>query len=220
MKIYLQQFLSTAGVASRRGATDLIKEGKVKINGKRAVTGAKVDPATDKVFVSGKLIHATDEKLYYLVNKPVGFTCTTKDIHARDLVTDLVPKTPKVWPVGRLDKDSHGLIMLTNDGELTNNLTHPKFGHEKEYIVTLDKPVTKNLLLKLKKGVTLKEGTAKADRLKELSPTKLSIVIHQGWNRQIRRMIERRGYKVLDLERIKFGKYKLDNLEPGQFKKI
>lgn len=219
-KIYLQQFLSQAGVASRRSATDAIKQGRVKVNGRTAELGLKIDPRKDKIKIGKRLIKMEAKKIYYLVNKPIGYTSTTKDKHAKKLVTQLVPQIPKVWPVGRLDKNSHGLIILTNDGELTNRLTHPKFNHQKEYLVTLNKPIAKELLLKLDRGIKLKEGLAKADKLKKISSLKLSITIHQGWNRQIRRMLDKCGYKVADLQRIRIGEYKLGNLKTGKYKRI
>jgi len=220
MKIYLQQFLSTAGLASRRAAADLIKQGRVKVNHKPAELGIKIDPKKDRIEYQGKTIKALEEKVYYLVNKPVGYTSTAKDRHALKKVVDLVPKVPKVWSVGRLDKDSHGLIILTNDGELTNKLTHPKFRHEKEYIVTINKAITQDLLLKLSQGVKLEEGLARADKVNKLSENKLSITLHQGWKRQIRRMMEKCDYRVINLERVRIDKIKLDDLPIGKYKKI
>ncbi|OGG87618.1 hypothetical protein A3B87_00685 [Candidatus Kuenenbacteria bacterium RIFCSPHIGHO2_02_FULL_39_13] len=220
MKIYLQQFLSTAGLASRRAATDLIKQGRVKVNHKPAELGIKIDPKKDRIEYQGKIIKAPEEKVYYLVNKPIGCTSTVKDRHALKKVVDLVPKVPKVWPVGRLDKDSHGLIILTNDGDLTNKLTHPKFKHEKEYIITINKAVTQDLLSKLSKGVKLEEGLARADKINKLDENKLSITLHQGWKRQIRRMLGKCGYRVIDLQRIRVDKIKLGNLRIGLYAKV
>jgi len=220
MKIYLQQFLSTAGLASRRAAADLIKQGRVKVNHKPAELGIKIDPGKDNVKINNRLIKYQSQKVYYLVNKPIGYTSTVKDRHALKKVVDLVPKVPKVWPVGRLDKDSHGLIILTNDGELTNKLTHPKFKHEKEYIVTINKAITQDLLLKLSQGVKLEEGPARADKINKLSENKLSITLHQGWKRQIRRMMEKCGCMVIDLERVRIDKIKLDDLPIGKYEKL
>jgi len=216
--IYLQQFLSQAGIASRRQATELIKSGQVKVNNQLAKPGIKIDPLKDKIKINNKLIKPPTHKVYYLVNKPVGYTCTLKDKFAHKKVTDLVPPTPKVWPVGRLDKDSHGLIILTNDGELTNQLTHPKFKHPKEYIVTLDKKITQKLLAQLKQGVKLTEGLAKADQVRQLSDYRLALVIHQGWKRQIRRMLKGCGYQVVDLQRIRIDRWKLGNLKEGTYR--
>ena len=139
--IYLQQFIAQATNLSRRQATQLIKSAQVKINDKIGELGQKIDPAKDKIKLKHKLIKPQQEKIYYLVNKPIGYISTLKDRHAKKKVIDLVPPKPKVWPVGRLDKDSTGLIILTNDGELTYQFTHPSFKHPKEYLITLDKPI-------------------------------------------------------------------------------
>lgn len=220
MLIYLQQFLSQAGIASRRQAIELIKQGKVKVNNQVAQLGLKIDPSQNKVKVNNQLIKPPLKKVYYLVNKPIGYTCTLKDKFALKKVTDLVPPLPKVWPVGRLDKNSHGLIILTNDGQLTHQLTHPSFRRPKEYLVMLDKKVNVELLSKLEKGVKLKEGMAWVDQVKKISPYRLSLVVHQGWNRQIRRMLAACGYQVIDLQRIRIGKWRLGSLKSGAYKPI
>lgn len=216
-KINLTQAIAQSGLCSRRRAEELIRLSQVKVNGQLAVLGQKVDLTIDKIFVFGQKINPAEPKVYYLVNKPVGFTCTVKDSHAPQKVIDLVPKSPKVWPVGRLDKDSRGLIILTNDGDLTYKLTHPKFEHPKEYLVTVNKDIAPVLLLKLKQGVKLEEGVARTDSLKKVSPTKLSLVIHQGWNRQIRRMLGACGYRVVDLVRVRVGKIRLGSLPLGKY---
>jgi pseudouridine synthase len=218
--INLTKYISASGFCSRRAAEELIRSGQVTVDSKPAILGQKVDPTTSEVRVSGHLIAGAEKMVYYLVNKPIGYICTTKDSHAKDQVIDLVPPVPKVWPVGRLDKDSHGLIILTNDGALTYELTHPKFEHAKEYLVTVRPEITGQLLAELKRGVKLEEGIAKADILKKVSASKLSIVIHKGWNRQIRRMLGACGYRVVDLERIRIGKIRLGELKEGEYKEI
>ncbi len=220
MSIYLQQFIAQTTHLSRRQATQLIKSAKVKLNGKIGELGQKVNPLKDKIEINNKLIKPQEDKIYYLVNKPLGYTSTFKDKHAKHKVTDLVPKQPKVWPVGRLDKDSTGLIILTNDGELTHKLTHPSFKHPKEYLVTLNKPIQPSLLSTLTKGVKLKEGIAKADKVRKINNQKLSLILHQGWNRQIRRMLSNCRYQVINLERIRIDNLKLSNLKPGQYIKV
>ncbi len=218
--VYLQQFLSRAGIASRRQATELIKAGQVKVNGRLAKPGIKINPFKDKIKINNKLIKPQIRKVYYLVNKPAGYTCTLRDKHADKTVVDLVPASPKVWPVGRLDKNSRGLIILTNDGQFTQRLTHPRYRHSKEYLVKVDKSVTDQLLSNLKKGVKLKEGIARADRLKKISAYRLSLVIHQGWNRQIRRMLKACDYQVVDLQRISIGRWKLGRLKEGAYRQF
>ncbi len=219
-KIYLQQFLSQVGLASRRQAIELIKSNQVKVNNKIAHIGIKINPAKDQIKINNKLIQPVKSLVYYLVNKPIGYTCTVSDRYAEHKVVDLVPATPKVWPVGRLDKDSHGLILLTNDGDFTNKITHPKFEHAKQYVATLNKDIHNDLLSQLKHGIKLKEGLAKVDQIKQLASNKILITIHQGWNRQLRRMLGALNYKIVDLKRVQVGKWKLGNLEEGTYKQI
>ncbi len=230
MQERLQKILSRFGVASRRKAEELILNKKVLVNNKIAKLGQKVDLKKDIVEVKHRSLSAEagnfrveakeEQAVYYLVNKPVNFTCSVSDKHAKKLITDLVPKNPKVWPVGRLDKNSTGLIILTNDGNLTNKLTHPKFKHEKEYEVAVDKKISEKFLQKMKKGIKLDEGVAKADKIIALNKNKFIIILHQGWKRQIRRMCEKLNYKVLELKRTRIGKIKLKDLKEGKFEEI
>jgi len=133
---------------------------------------------------------------------------------------DLVPKFPRVWTVGRLDKDSRGLIILTNDGKLTEELTHPKFEHEKEYEVIVNKNITPEFLRRMQKGVALSEGLARADKIRQLGTKKFALTLHQGWKRQIRRMCEALGYHAIDLVRVRVGKWRLENLREGKYKNV
>ena len=227
-KIRINKFLAQNGLGSRRGVEDLILAKKVKINNQIAKLSDKIDPAKDKVEVENKIIKPETSLVYYAVNKPVGYTSSVRDVYAEKLITDLAPKEPKVYPVGRLDKDSRGLIILTNDGDLTNQLTHPRFKHEKEYIVKIksQSPDIQSKIQKLKKGVRLTEGLAKADKIavldinKTQSAAKIKITLHQGWKRQIRRMCERAGLLLLDLNRTKFGKLDLGDLGEGEHRII
>lgn len=219
-KIRLAKFLAEAGVASRRKSEELIKAGKIKVDDKI------VDNVATTVYFDHKNIKVNDRpvflenKVYYLLNKPLGYISSVKDPHNAKIIVDLVPKRPPVWPVGRLDKDSKGLILLTNDGELTYKLTHPKFEVQKTYLVKVNKDLDKNIFDKLKKGIKLEEGLAKADKLKKISSKELEIVIHQGWKRQIRRMFKALGYQVESLTRIKEGKLSLGDLALGKYKKL
>jgi len=234
-KIRINKFLAEQGLGSRRGVEFFIKNKKVKINNKPAQLSDRVNTEIDIVEFNGKVIKPKTEFVYYAVNKPVGYTSTVRDEHADKLVTDLVPKESMVYPVGRLDKNSRGLIILTNDGELANKLTHPRFEHEKEYEVKLKsknekrKTTTKNLKLqisRLKNGVKLEEGLAKADKIEIMEKNEkrnyaiIRVVLHQGWKRQIRRMSERVGLGVIDLKRIRIGKLELGDLEEREYKKI
>ena len=209
LKIRINKFLAQSGFGSRRGVEILIKKRKVKINKKIAKLSDRIDPSRDIVEIDEKIIKPQTEFVYYAVNKPVGYTSTTKDINAEKLVTDLVPKEPKVFPVGRLDKDSRGLIILTNDGDVTNQLTHPKYKHEKEYIVRVKFQDTRN-----KKQIDL------ININKERNIATVKIVLHQGWKRQIRRMCEANHLAVTYLQRIRINKLKLDDIKEGDYKII
>lgn len=234
-KIYLQQFIAQNSHFSRRKAEDLIRAEKVKVNGRLGELGQKIDSDKDQIMIwedkksTGNIIKKlTDKKVYYLVNKPVGYTCTTADRHAIKKVTDLVPTLPKVYPVGRLDKNTSGLIILTNDGDFAYKLTHPKFEVEKEYVVQIVPRGTicaiqdvKELQDQLLKGVKLEDGLAKMDKvheIRQISPNsyKLNCVLHSGKKRVIRRIFEALGWKVVSLERIRIGTVK-QNVPRGTF---
>ena len=217
-KIRIAKFLADAGVASRRKAEELIIQGKISIDNEIITNLAtKVDEDTDNIRVNNKLIKP-DKKIYYLLNKPLDYICSVKDPHNYQTVLQLVPDNPRVVPVGRLDKNSQGLLLLTNDGDLTYRLTHPKFEVKKTYLVKTKQVLDKNIIRLLKQGVNLEEGKANADQVKLVSRNKLEIVIHQGWKRQIRRMMQELGYHVEELTRIQEGKLKLGDLKPGKYK--
>lgn len=224
----LQKILSRLGIASRREAEKLILSGAVIVNGDLAKLGDKADETVDKIMVNGRLIAGPTLKnkpvannfIYYLLNKPVGYVCSRRRKNKEKLAIDLVPEFPRVWTVGRLDKDSAGLLVLTNDGRLTEELTHPKFEHEKEYLVAVAQKLKPDFFVKMKKGVVLTEGLAQADKIKQISATKFSLTIHQGWKRQIRRMCYALGYSVKSLTRVRIGKWHLENLGVGKYRKI
>jgi len=219
MKVYLQKAIASSGECSRRGAEDLIRQGKVRVNGKLGELGQKVDLSQDRIEINGRMVRG-EEKVSYLLNKPKGYVCTLADRHATKMAVDLLPKKPRVFPVGRLDKDSRGLLILTNDGELANQMTHPSFAHEKEYEVEVDRKIDEDFLKRMTKGVRLKEGLAKADRIGRINDTRFSIVLHQGWKRQIRRMTEKCGYEAIDLKRVRMGDIRLGRLKEGEYKEI
>jgi 23S rRNA pseudouridine2605 synthase len=219
MKERLAKVIANRGLASRRSAEVLISSGKVKVNGEIVREVVTLVDANDEIVVAGKKVE-TVKKVYYLLNKPVGYICSKSDPHNSKNVMSLVPRQPAVYPVGRLDKDSQGLLLLTNDGDLTFKLTHPKFHFSKTYLVVVDIDVDAKTVAKLKNGVRLEEGLAKADKVVLKNKRSLEIVLHQGWNRQIRRMLEIFGLKVISLTRISEGKLSLKNLPLGKFKKI
>lgn len=221
----INKFLSRAGVASRRGADTLIEEGRVFLNGKKVVEpGVQVDPENDSVKVDGKLVKIQDEKIYIALNKPKGYVTTRGDVHAEKTVYDLLPKSlrKRVHPVGRLDKDSEGLLLLTNDGDLTYKLTHPKFQHKKEYEVYVSGVLPKEKLDLLKRGIKIDgKKTAPAEIAilkKEKGITMLSVIIHEGRKRQIRRMFEKVGNTVKRLVRVREAGVDLRKLKISQGK--
>jgi pseudouridine synthase len=234
--IRLNKFLSDQGICSRRAADEHILAGKVVVDGEKAYLGQKVDPDEQKiVFNNQKINLAFKDKVYYALYKPKGVVSTAIDEMDRKSVVDLVPKTPRVYPVGRLDKDSEGLIILTNDGELTNILTHPKNKHEKEYQVeirsTKFKILNKSEIQKIKtdfvEGLRIEDKIMKVDSIAiHKNPNSqsyvLNIVLHTGYNRQIRKMCVKMDLEVIKLLRIRIANLLLDSLDiqPSQFKKV
>jgi len=219
-KVRIAKFLADCGVASRRKSEELVISGKVKIGDKIIKeVGINVDINSDNIKVDDRLIKK-EEKVYYILNKPKGYVCSVSDPYNSKTVVSLIKSDKKIVPVGRLDKDSEGLILLTNDGDLVYKLTHPKFEIEKRYLVELDKVIDRDLINDLKEGVLLDEGLAKADKVKKVGKKELLITIHQGWNRQIRRMLGHLSYGVIDLIRVSEGNLELNDLPLGEFEKI
>ena len=220
----INKFLASCGVASRRGADELIKDGAVKINGKICNAGDDVDVGNDCVTVNGKQVGAVKKLEYYIMNKPKGYVCTVKDDKGRKTVMDLLPSDKRLFPVGRLDYDTEGLLILTNDGDLTFRLTHPKNEVPKTYLVKTEKPISDEDLVKLRSGVYI-DGvkTKKCNvRLIETSKTgsKLHVTITEGRNRQVRKMFEAVGNNVDFLKRIKIGELTLSGLNRGEVRPL
>jgi len=218
--IRLQKFLSAAGIASRRQAEILISEGKVRVNGQIASIGSNIDPEEDKIEVGGKIIKPREKFIYLVVNKPASYTTTRADAHAEKTVYDLLPRELKntVWPVGRLDKNSEGLLIFTNDGELTQKLTHPRFQHEKEYLVKTENNLTPESIAKIKKGVTI-DGQLLTAKI-EGNGREFYATLREGKKRQIREMFRAVDSKVIFLQRIRENKLRLDNLKSGEWRYI
>ena len=214
----LQKVLARAGVASRRACEELIAEGRVTVNGVVAALGRRVNPAVDVVAVDGGLVPVAPGLVHYLLNKPVGVVSTAADPHARQTVVDLVPPEPRVFPVGRLDADTEGLLVLTNDGELAHRLTHPSFGVEKEYLAHVDGDPSPSALRRLREGVELEDGLTAPARVARLEAGVLRITIHEGRNRQVRRMCEAVGHPVRRLVRTRVGPLSDRRLKPGQWR--
>src|SRR6478736_3761228 len=216
----LNRFLAAAGVGSRRHCDELIATSRVTINGKVCTNFSAQPSAHDHVKVDGKLVRVAPA-LTIMLHKPAGFVSTRKDAYARDTVFDLVPqKFSRLFNIGRLDAQTEGLLLLTNDGELAQRLTHPRHKIEKEYEVTLDRPWDPALAPKLLRGIFLDGRRAKIVRLQSLSPTRLRVVLLQGINRQIRRMFEAVGYRVKHLVRIRLGNLRLADLPRGHWRPL
>ena len=214
----LNRFLAAAGLGSRRHCDELIAVGRVTINGKVCTNFSAQPGARDHVKVDGKLIHVTPA-LTIMLNKPAGFVSTRKDLHARETVFDLLPeKFSRLFTIGRLDAQTQGLLLLTNDGELAQHLTHPRFKVEKEYQVTLDRAWDAVQTPKLLRGILLDDQRAKISGLRSLSPTRLRVILRQGINRQIRRMFEAVGYRVKNLLRVRVGNLRLADLPTGHWR--
>jgi 23S rRNA pseudouridine2605 synthase/23S rRNA pseudouridine2604 synthase len=217
----LQKFLARAGVCSRRAAEELIIRGRIQVNGSRADTlGTKVDPDTDVVMFDGTRVCLPKEaaRIYVAVNKPPGVVTSCARKHNDRIILDLIPMTERIFPVGRLDKDSRGLVILTNDGDLHNRLSHPSHNHEKEYRVTTARPVTDADLLAMARGMVIQgKKTRKAD-VTRISKNRFTIVLKQGMNRQIRKMVGRTGNQVTDLLRVRMAGVHLKDLAPGAWR--
>lgn len=219
--VRLQKVLASAGLGSRRQCEELILAGRVEVDGRVvAELGVRVDPFRQEIRVDGERIRL-QRLVYYAVNKPSGVVCTHRDPSGRPRVIDLVPADKeRLFPVGRLDLQSEGLILLTNDGELANRLTHPRYGVEKTYRVQVAGQPTAEVLAKLQQGVWSSEGKLKAERIKVLGKHKqsafLEMVLAEGRNREIRRMLARVGHKVLKLTRLSVGPIRLGKLKAGQ----
>ena len=218
----LQKILSNAGVASRRRAETLISSGIVRVNGKVAKLGDKADLAVDKVEVNGKKIRAEVAMHYLMVNKPREYISSRRDPQGRKSVYNLVPPAlrPKVWTVGRLDFYTEGLVLFTNDGDLTQQLAHPKYEHDKEYEVMLNKEFSAAQLDKLRHGVEIGDGFMTSPAKVRVKGDKIYLTIHEGKKHQIRRMFVAVGLKVKSLRRIRLNKLELGDLASGQFREV
>ncbi|MFC1724701.1 pseudouridine synthase [candidate division KSB1 bacterium] len=221
----LNKFLSEAGIASRRKSDILIKSGKIKINGNVIrEPWFSVDLENDKVEFEGKYVSLNEQKIYIMLNKPAGYVTTVSDEKNRGTVIDLVKSDEKIFPMGRLDKDSTGLLILTNDGDLTYKMTHPKFQCIKKYEVILDKPVEQSILQKMENGIWISK-TEKVKGKGRISSTNgkrnvMEIQIFEGRKRQIRRMFAAFDYKVVGLKRVQFGGLRLSDLVEGSWRHL
>ena len=224
-KIRLQKFLAECGIASRRKSEEYITDGRVKVNGKiETELGIKIDPEIDKVYFDGKLVKKNDEKVYILLNKPIGYVTTVKDQFNRKTVMDLVKINQKVVPVGRLDMYTSGALILTNDGDFVYKITHPKHEVEKTYNVTIKGDILKDELNLLRDGVMIdgyKTKSAKVRILKKIinkNLTRIEVIIHEGRNRQIRKMFKSINKSVVALHRSKIGNICVNDMKIGTWR--
>lgn len=223
MKIVLQKFIAQSGYCSRRNAEELIRQKKVFVNEKIVELGMKVDESDD-VKIGKQKLSLSKEKIYIILNKPKGYTCTNRKFFSEKNVFDLVKTNERLFVVGRLDKDSRGLVLLTNDGDLALEMTHPRFEHEKEYIATIANHqlrITNNEIEgRIKRGVDIGEGdgVVKAKDVKYLGDNKFKIILTEGKKRQIRRMFKAVGCEIKDLVRVRIGDIELGNLAEGKYK--
>ncbi len=218
----LNKFISESGYCSRREADRLIEQNRVTINGKAPELGTKVQPG-DVVKVDGKAIQAVAEnksdRIYIAYNKPVGIICNT-DTSIKDNIIDAIRHKQRIFPIGRIDKPSEGLIFLTNDGDIVNKILRAENAHDKEYLVTVNKPITDDFLAQMAKGVPILGTVTKPCEVKRNSSTVFTIILTQGLNRQIRRMCEYLGYDVVKLKRTRIMNVHLGDLKPGQWRNL
>ncbi len=217
----LQKVLAATGYGSRRVCEDLIAAGRVTVNGEVAVLGRRVDPDHDRIEVDGAPIGVRPGLVYYLVNKPAGVVTTSRDTHGRRTVVDLVPPSPRVFSVGRLDADTEGLLLMTNDGDLANRIAHPSHGVEKEYLAEVaGGRVAAGALRRLREGIDLDDGRTAPAQVSQPDPGVLRITIHEGRNRQVRRMCEAIGHPVRRLVRTRIGPLTDRHLRPGAWREL
>jgi 23S rRNA pseudouridine2605 synthase len=220
--VRLAKFLAHAGVASRRGAEEIIRAGRVSIAGEVVTDPARDVDADSGVAVDGRFLEGEEERMVFVVNKPSGVLSTARDTHGRKTVVDLVPaRGSRLYPVGRLDADSTGLILVTNDGDLAQRLTHPSFEVPRVYRATVyPSPVPEAALRALREGVDLDDGRTAPAKVRQLKAGVLEITIHEGRNHQVKRMCEAVGHRVRTLTRVRFGPLRLDDLPEGAHRRL
>ncbi|MEK3764061.1 MULTISPECIES: 23S rRNA pseudouridine(2604) synthase RluF [unclassified Solibacillus] len=214
----INKYLAETGIVSRRGADKWVEDGRVKINGALATNGSQVEPG-DEVFVDGKLVKREEKLVYIVLNKPVGITSTTEK-HIQGNVVDFVNHPLRIFHIGRLDKDSEGLLLLTNDGDIVNEILRAENHHEKEYVVQVDKPITDKFIKDMSSGVEILDTTTLPCRVEKVSSQVFKIILEQGLNRQIRRMCSALGYSVQRLQRIRIMNIHIGNLKVGQWRDL
>lgn len=220
----LQRSLARAGFGSRRACEELIAAGRVLINGRRAILGDRVDPTRDEVRVDDAKVNVDPALRTFVLNKPRGVTTTMRDVHAERDLTRFLPKQPRVFPVGRLDRDTEGLLLLTNDGALAHRLTHPRYAVEKEYLAEVDRTPSNRQLSQLRRGVELDDGVARAVEARSAGAARgrggVRLVMVEGRKREVRRMLDAVGLPVRRLVRVRVGPVRLGRLRPGEVSEL
>jgi 23S rRNA pseudouridine2605 synthase len=220
----INKALSATGLGSRRAVEELVKAGRVAVNGEvMREMGRRVDPATDRVEVDGSRVVLDQRLRYWMLNKPLGVVSTADDPQGRATVVEMVPEEPRVYPVGRLDRDSEGLVLLTNDGELANRVTHPRYGVEKRYLAEVERLPT-SAVARVQQGVELEDGLARAERARVVASSgrrrMMEVVMVEGRKREVRRMLEAVGAPVRRLVRTAIGPLRLSGLAPGEYRAL
>lgn len=219
-RVRLNRFLADSGQSSRRGADALIQAGRVRVNGQIASLGLQIDPRLDTVTLDGQTVAARRKPYVYLkLNKPQGITCTT-DRRRSDNIIDFLDYPSRIYPIGRLDRDSEGLLLLTDDGSIVNRILRAAGHHEKEYLVEVDRPYNTDFLKAMANGVYILDQETLPARITPLSPTRFRLTLHQGLNRQIRRMCEALGFQVRYLQRLRIMNITLGNLALGEYRRL
>ena len=218
----LAKFLAHAGVASRRAAEEIVRAGRVQVGGEIVTDPARDVDADSGVAVDGRFLEGPEERMVFVVNKPAGVLSTARDTHGRRTVVDLVPaRGARLYPVGRLDADSTGIILVTNDGDLAQRLTHPSFEVARVYRATVHPaPVPERALRALREGVELDDGRTAPAKVRQLKPGVLELTIHEGRNHQVKRMCEAVGHRVRTLQRVRFGPLRLEDLPEGAHRRL
>jgi 23S rRNA pseudouridine2605 synthase len=219
MKERLQKIIANSGLCSRRKAEDIIKAGKVLVNGYVAEIGDKADIEKERITVNGRLL-SYERKRYFMFNKPRGYTTTLKDPYEKKIITRLIRVKERVYPVGRLDKDSEGLLILTNDGEFANRIMHPKYQINKTYYIKANRPISNEHAKEIERGIVIEGIKTYRARVKRISDRELEITIHEGRNRIVRKMLEAMGYAIERLVRLAIGQLEMKDLQSGNYREL